>query len=213
MGKEKLKVSKISKPRFEFRSFGQDFNKQAERMARLSVSIPEKLRVRHSQEAYIMSRTNDINNTKIRDGKMDIKAYVQTVDRLEQWNPLMKIEFPISVNFLKSDIFPAFQVEIPDFEKTEYTMDEFLAMVKKHPDLQAVSVVKERFGYMVNGTICEVGNILINGTKVITINSESTELDDIKKTMISIGLDDVENINYLQAIKRVIGWIDKPLAN
>jgi len=73
--------------------------------------------------------------------------------------------------------------------------------------------VKERFGYMVNGTICEVGNILINGTKVITINSESTELDDIKKTMIAIGLDDVENINYLQAIKRVIGWIDKPLAN
>jgi len=213
MGKEKLKVGKISKPRFEFRSFGQDFNKQAERMARLSVPIPEKLRVRHSQEAYIMSRTNDINNTKIRDGKMDIKAHVQTVDRLEQWNPLMKIEFPISVNFLKSDIFPAFQVEIPDFEKTEYTMDEFLAMVKKHPDLQAVSVVKERFGYMVNGTICEVGNILINGTKVITINSESTELEDIKKTMIAIGLDDVENINYLQAIKRVIGWIDKPLAN
>ena len=213
MGKEKLKVGEISKPRFEFRSFGQDFNKQAERMARLSVPIPEKLRVRHSQESYIMSRTNDINNSKIRNGKMDIKTYVQTVDGLEQWNPLTKIEFPISVNFLKSDIFPAFQVEIPDFEKTEYTMDEFLTMVKKHLDLQAVSVVKERFGYMVNDTICEVGNILINGAKVITINSESTELDDIKKTVIDVGLDDVENINYLQAIKRVIGWIDKPLAN
>ena len=213
MEKEKLKVGEISKPRFEFRSFGQDFNKQAERMARLSIPIPEKLRVRHSQESYIMSRTNDINNTKIRDGKMDIKTYVQTVDGLEQWNPLMKIEFPMSVNFLKSDIFPAFQAERPDFEKTEYTMDEFLAMVKKHLDLQAVSVVKERFGYMINDTICEVGNILINGAKVITINSESTELDDIKKTVIDVGLDDVENINYLQAIKRVIGWIDKPLAN
>ena len=66
---------------------------------------------------------------------------------------------------------------------------------------------------MVNDTICEVGNILINGEKVMTINSESTELDDIKKTIIDIGLGGVENINYLQAIKRVIGWIDKPLAN
>jgi len=213
MGKEKLNVGEISKPRFEFRSFGRDFNKQAERMAKLSVPIPEKLRVRHSPEIYIMSRSNNINNTKIRDGKMDIKTYVQTVDGLEQWNPLTKIEFPISVNFLKSDIFPAFQVEIPDFEKTEYTMDEFLTMVKKHLDLQAVSVVKERFGYMVNDTICEVGNILINGAKVMTINSESTELDDIKKTVIDVGLDGVENINYLQTIKRVIGWIDKPLAN
>ena len=177
MGEEKLKVGALTKPRFEFRTFGQDFNKQADRMASLSVPIPEKLRIRHSPETYIMSRTNDINNTKIRDGKMDIKKYVQTVDQLEQWNPLTKTEFPVSVHFLKSDIFPAFQVYIPVFEKTEYTMDEFLILVKGHPDLQAVSVVKERFGYMVNDTICEVGNILINGEKVMTINSESTELD------------------------------------
>ena len=213
MGKKKLNVGEISKPRFEFRSFGQDFNKQAERMARLSISIPEKFLVRHSQETYIMSRTNDINNTKIRDGKIDIKTYVQTVDSLEQWNPLMKVEFPISAHYLKSQIFPAFQIEIPILEKIQYTIDKFMAMVNEHPDLQAVSVVKERFGYMVNDTICEVGNILINGAKVMTINSESTELDDIKKTVIDVGLDGVENINYLQTIKRVIGWIDKPLAN
>ena len=213
MGKKKLNVGEISKPRFEFRSFGQDFNKQAERMARLSISIPEKFLVRHSQETYIMSRTNDINNTKIRDGKIDIKTYVQTVDALEQWNPLMKVEFPISAHYLKREIFPAFQIEIPILEKIQYTIDEFMAMVNKHSDLQAVSVVKERFGYMVNDTICEVGNILINGEKVMTINSESTELDDIKKTVIDVGLDGVENINYLQTIKRVIGWIDKPLVN
>ena len=213
MGEEKLKVGALTKPRFEFRTFGQDFNKQADRMASLSVPIPEKLRIRHSPETYIMSRTNDINNTKIRDGKMDIKKYIQTVDELEQWNPLMKTEFPVSGHLLKSDIFPAFQVEMPVFEKTEYTIDEFLTMVKEHPDLQAVSVVKERFGYMVNDTICEVGNIFIDGTKVMTINSESTELDNIKKTIIDIGLKGVENINYLQTIKRVIGWIDKPLAN
>ena len=213
MGKEKLNVGEISKPRFEFRSFGRDFNKQAERMARLSIPIPEKLWVRHSSETYVMSRSNDINNTKIRAGKMDIKTYVQTVDELEQWNPLTKTDFPVSTHFLKNDILPAFQVEIPEQTKTEYTMDEFMAMVKEHPDLQAVNVVKERFGYMVNDTICEVGNILINGAKVMTINSESTELDDIKKTIIDVGLDGVENINYLQTIKRVIGWIDKPLAN
>ncbi|MDG2398921.1 MAG: hypothetical protein P8M59_06370 [Candidatus Marinimicrobia bacterium] len=213
MAKEKMKVGEISKPRFEFRTFGQDFTNQAERMARLSIPIPEKLWVRHSPETYIMSRTNNINNTKIRDGKMDIKTYVQTVDGLEQWNPLTKTEFPVTVNFLKSDIFPAFQVETPNFENEEYTHDAFLEMVKNHPNLQAVSVIKERYGYMVNDTICEVGYVLVNGAKIMSINSESTELDDIKKTMSDVGLDGVENINYLQAIKRVIGWIDKTLAN
>ncbi len=65
----------------------------------------------------------------------------------------------------------------------------------------------------VSDTICEVGYVLVNGAKIMSINSESTELDDIKKTISDVGLDGVENINYLQAIKRVIGWIDKTLAN
>ena len=56
-------------------------------------------------------------------------------------------------------------------------------------------------------------DVYINGALVKTINSESTEVEDIKKTLADLGLEGVENINYLQAIKRVIGMSDKPLAN
>jgi hypothetical protein len=213
MAKEELKIGEISKPRFEFRSFGQDFSKASARMARLSMPVPEKVWERYSDEIYILSRTNDINNTKIRDGKMDIKTYVQTVDGLEQWNPLMKGEFPMKASVLESEVFPAFQVNMPKLTKDEYTYDEFLEMVYSHPDLAAVKVHKQRFGYMVNNTICEYGEVLINGARVYTINSESTEVEDIKRTVREIGLEGVENINYLQAIKRVIGMINKPLAN
>ncbi len=213
MSKEKMKIGEISKPRFEFRTFGQVFDEQHYRMSRLSVPVPEKVWERHSQEIYILSRTNDINNTKIRDGKMDIKTYVQTVDGLEQWNPLMKGEFPIAAEVLKKEVFPAFQVKMPSLEKETYTYEEFIEMIQAHPDLQAVRVNKERYGYMVNDTICEFGYVQINGAQVVTINSESTEVDDIKKTLKDVGLEGVENINYLQAIKRVIGMINKPLAN
>jgi len=213
MTKEEMKIGEISKPRFEFRTFGQSFDEQTFKMSRLSNPVPEKVWERHSAEIYIMSRTNDVNNTKIRDGKMDIKTYVQTVDGLEQWNPLMKGEFPIAKEVLENEVFPAFQVDMPALEKAEYTLEEFLGMINAHPDLQAVKVNKQRFGYMVNDTICEVGNVLINGAKLVTINSESTEVEDIKKTLGDVGLEGVENINYLQAVKRVIGMIDKPLAN
>lgn len=213
MSKEKMEIGAISKPRFEFRSFGQCFCETHKRMARLSVPVPEKVWERHSDEIYIVSRTNNINNTKIRDGKMDIKTFVQSVDGLEQWNPLMKGEFPLTNDVLRHAVFPAFMVEMPELTKDSYTYDEFMGMVEVHPDLVAVRVHKQRFGYMVNDTICEVGNVLINGAKVVTVNSESTEIDDIKKTIADIGLEGVENINYLQAIKRVIGIINKPLAN
>ena len=208
-----MKIGEQSKPRFEFRSFGNDFDEPAFRMARLSVPVPEKVWERFSDEIYILSRTNDVNNTKIRDGKMDIKTYVQTVDGLEQWNPLMKGEFPIAREVLENEVYPAFQVEMPALTKDTYTLDEFLGMINAHPDLQAVKVSKHRFGYMVNDTICEVAEVLINGAQVVSINSESTELDDIKTTMADLGVEGVENINYLQAIKRVIGMIDLPLAN
>ena len=213
MSKEEMKIGEISKPRFEFRSFGQDFDEAHFRMARLSIPVPEKVWERYSEEIYILSRTNDINNTKIRVGKMDIKTFVQSKDGLEQWNPLMKGEFPMKASVLKEEVFPAFKVEMPNLTKDVYTYEEFMGIIKKHPDLQAVRVNKERYGNMVNNTICEYGLVWINGALVVTINSESTDIEDIKKTIKDVGLEGVENINYLQAIKRVVGMIDKPLAN
>lgn len=189
MSKEELKIGEISKPRFEFRTFGQNFEKEAMRMARLSVPVPEKVWERTSTEIYIVSKTNDINNTKIRDGKMDIKTFVCSVNGLEQWNPLMKGEFPLSAEVLTKEVFPAFMVEFSPLQKEEYSYEEFMDMVEKHPDLQAVRVYKQRFGYMVNNTICETGVVLINGAKLMTINSESTEVDDILKTIKDVGLE------------------------
>ncbi len=102
--------------------------------------VPEKVWERNSDEIYILSRTNDINNTKIRDGKMDIKTYVKTVDGLEQWNPLMKGEFPLSAKVLAEEVFTAFRVEMPALDKPEYTYNEFMKLIEIHPDLQAVRV-------------------------------------------------------------------------
>ena len=212
MSKE-TKMGEASKPRFEFRSFGQNFEAAGKRMARLSMPVPEKFWERHSDEIYIMSRTNDVNNTKIRDGKMDIKTLVQTVDGLEQWNPLMKGEFPMLSEILKNEVFIAFHVSTPDLLKEQYSYDEFMSMITEHADLQAVRVHKQRCGYLVNDVICETGIVFINGAKVETINLESTDVQLIKQTIKEIGLQGVENINYLQAIKRVVGMIDKPLAN
>ena len=213
MANEKLAIGEISKPRFEFRTFGQSFDQEIYRMTRLSEPVPEKVWDRQSEEIYIVSRKNDINNTKIRDGKMDIKTFVQQVDGLEQWNPLMKAEFPISADILKNEVFRAFQVTMPNFNQDKYSLDEFLSMVADENDLLAVRVQKHRFGYMLNGTICEVADVLINGALVTTLNSESTEIEDIKKTMKDVGLDKFENINYLQAIKRITGLINRPLAD
>lgn len=211
--KSALAIGEISKARFEFRTFGQDFAQAAERMARLSMPVPEEVWERRSAEIYILSRTNDVNNTKIRDNKVDIKTLVRAFEGLEQWNPLLKGEFPMSRERLEAEVFPAFRVAMPKVEKDTLAIAEFVDLIRAHPDLQAVRVHKQRFGYMVHNTICEVANVLINGARLVSIASESTEAADVLATIADIGLNGTENINYLQAIKRVVGMLDKPLAN
>lgn len=213
MAKEAMQIGVQSKPRFEFRSFGQDFDRIHHRMSRLSVPVPEKVWERHSDEIYIVSRTNDVNNTKFRDGKMDIKTFVQAVDGLEQWNPLMKGDFPLPANVLRDEVFPAFQVALPELPAGDCNYETFLELIRAHPDLAAVRVHKQRFGYMVHDTICEYAVVLINGARVVTVATESTEVADLHRTIADTGMTGLENINYLQAIKRVIGMIPKPLAN
>lgn len=66
---------------------------------------------------------------------------------------------------------------------------------------------------MVNTTICAHGELLINEARLVTTNSDLTDFDDIKKPLKDVVPDGIENINYLQAIKRVTGRTNKPLAN
>lgn len=200
-------------PRFEFRTFGQHLDKEAKRMARLSVPVPENLWERHSDEVYLVSSHNDSCNAKIRNGKIDIKTLLLKVDGLEQWSPFMLMDFPISVEKLKNDLFRAFQVAF-DFQTTSIeTQEEFIELMQSLRDIQVVTIHKQRFAYQVNGTICETGTIIINGARVETISVESGDIAAVKKTMREIGLEDYENINYVQMIKRVTGWIHQPLAN
>jgi len=91
------------KPRFEFRTFAQNFGMVVEKMRKLS---PVE-KIRESQEVYIMSAGNNENNTKVRDKLMDIKVFVTEKEGLEQWNPLMKGEFPMSTEMIKNDVWPA----------------------------------------------------------------------------------------------------------
>ena len=207
------RIGEPTAPRFEFRSFGQAFDRIHHRMARLSMPVPEDAWERHSDELYIISRANDLHNTKIRDGKMDIKQWVATVDGLEQWNPLMKGTFPLPRAVLRDEVFPAFAVAAPELPPGACPYETFLRLVLEHPDLAAVRVRKQRFGYLVHDTICEFAVVLINGARVVTVATESTDQAALHRAIADTGMTGLENINYLQAIKRVIGMHPAPLAN
>ncbi|MCK5005349.1 MAG: hypothetical protein KAS21_09685 [Candidatus Aminicenantes bacterium] len=195
------------KPRFEFRTFGQGFGIVEQKMRRLS----KVENIRESSEIYIMSTANNENNTKIRDGLMDIKVFVKEEKGLEQWNPRMKGSFPMDKSIISSEVFPAFGISMPELDRDQYTLDQFLQeIIISHKELTAVRVFKRRFAFTINNCIAEIGDVYINGAHLQTVNIESVNIDDILKAKSMISLDEYENVNYLIAIKRVIGMEHLP---
>lgn len=196
------------KPRFEFRTWAKNFGKVEEKMRRLA----KVEQIREGREVYIVSAANNENNTKIRDRLMDIKVFVQEKQGLEQWNPRMKGEFPMSAAVLTEEVFPAFGVDMPNLDKDEIALSEYLdEIIRPHPKLAAVEVFKRRFAFTVNNCIAEIAEIEINRAGMQTVAIESVDIDDILKAKEMLGLDEYENVNYLLAIKRVIGM--EPLPN
>jgi len=106
---------------------------------------------------------------------------------------------------LRQEIFPAFGVAEPPFQRKIYTLQEYLdEIIFPHPQLTAVSVFKHRFAYTVNGCITEIANLLINGAAIQTVAVEHTDVPAILKAKTMLDLQEYENVNYLRAIKRII---------
>jgi hypothetical protein len=168
--------------------------------------------IRESQEVYIVSAANNENNTKIRDIKMDIKELVEISQGLERWNPRMKSEFPMQTDVIRNEVFPAFAVKEPEFRRDAYFLDQYLGeLINPHPELAAVNVFKRRFAFTINGCITEIAQLLINGAAIQTVAVELEDVDAILAAKEMLGLSEYENVNYLLAIKRIIGMEPLPV--
>jgi len=182
-------------------------------MELLSIPVPEDIQVRIFEEIYIISKTVDDTNIKIKSNKLDVKKLIKTQDNLEQWETILKKDFPISNQFLIDEIFPALNIDSPIFNEDNLDKKQFIDIIKQHDNLLAVPVQKQRHAYIINLSICEFAQVIIGNAYLYSVSVESTDIAEVKKTIHDLNLDSFENINYIQAIKRVKDIISKPLAN
>ncbi len=188
-------------PRWEWRTFGNGFGD-----AEARIKGSGEPNTRQSSEVYIISKSSN-DNTKIRNELMDIKT-LKNVDRnkLEQWYPLMKSGFPLPHADLRK-VFDAWAVPMPAIDG-EVTYERFIdGIVGTHELLQAVSVTKVRHGYTIDDAIVELADLTINGEPIRTVCIEHADPDLVWRVVSELGLAEYENVNYVAAIKQVVGWI------
>ena len=188
-------------PRAEFRVFGQNI---LDIVTTSMWKAQAKLfKIRTSSETYIVSRLTNEANVKVRDGLLDIKTKVnETEEGYEVFQPMGKFQFPVNREEINK-IFKNLLVSVTLDQET-YTLEQFIEMVNDHADLAAVDVQKERYGFSVDGMICEYGKVLFNGALLETACVESEDYQGMKKAIKALEIDALENINYLKAAKNVL---------
>ncbi len=192
-------------PRAEFRVFGRDIIRGVEEHMWSAKAVLFKARVM-PEETYILSRAPNDANVKVRDGLLDIKTKVgETPEGFEIFQPRGKFQFPVKKAELEK-ILEALKVEIA-LHEDEYSFETFCEMVRNHPQLALVRVEKMRYGFSVNGVICEYARVWFNGAMVETACCESEDYGAMASAVNALGISSFPNTNYLKAAKQVLGWL------
>lgn len=187
--------------RWEWRTFGKgDFGVGEKTLRALPMDSNKR-----TDEEYILSRNSD-ENIKIRFDLIDVKSLQKVnADGLEQWLPVLKTGFPIAADEL-SALAKILKVELPELERAEYTHDQFIEeLVVPHKDLELVLVKKDRDIYKIDGATAEIAAAEFNGVAWRTMCVEHEDPILIMRVVEKLGMKGVENMNYIQAMKKSVG--------
>ena len=192
-------------PRAEFRVFGQGVIDVVQQKMWDAGATLQKAR-RMPAETYFISRQTDAANVKVRDSLLDIKLKTgETPEGYEIFRPAGKFQFPVKQSDLVA-ILGHLCVTMK-LDKESFAIDEFISMARAHAELSPVTVEKMRYGFTVDGVICEYARVWFNGAMIETACCESEDYADMKKVVESLGIAAMPNTSYLRAAKRIIGMI------
>jgi len=190
-------------PRAEFRVFGTGvIDTVKERLWNGKTVLFQARRM--PVETYFLSANTDEANVKVRDGLLDIKVKVgETPDGYEIFQPRGKFQFPVKREDLET-ILSYLKVSAP-LDQDSYSIDSFIAMARSHPELCPVTVEKMRYGFTIDGIICEYAQVWFNGALLESACAESENYAGMKQVIEGLGISGLPNTNYLKAAKRVVG--------
>ena len=190
-------------PRAEFRVFGQNIIEGVKSRMWNGKTVLFQAR-KMPLETYFLSRLTNEANVKVRDSLLDIKTKTaETADGYEIFQPRGKFQFPVKRGELAT-ILSHLKVDIA-LERETYAIDEFTAMARRHPDLVAVTVEKMRYGFTIDGVICEYAQVYFNGAMLESASVESEDYAAMRGLIEGLGLASLPNVNYLKAAKKVLG--------
>jgi hypothetical protein len=189
-------------PRFEFRVWAETLEHVRNKLQRLATAP----RIETSEETYLISATTDKCNTKIRRGRLSIKALLATEQRLELWKPVLEAEFPLDRSLIAERVFPGLEVEPPDLRRSRYWLDEFVnEVIRAQSQIAMVTILKKRTRFRLDECLAESTLVTIGKVTSETVAVEAIEPNPVLRLIRQLGIASMPNTNYVRLLKQVIG--------
>ena len=194
------------KPRAEFRVFGHGIIDAVTTHMWNGKTVLQHARTMPA-ETYFVSRHTQGVNVKVRDGLLDIKVKTgETAEGYEIFQPRGKFKFPVSKSDLAailSQLKAGMPAELEGLETC--TFEAFLAAAHRNVDLVPVTVEKMRWGFTIDGVICEYAKVYLNGALLESACVESEDYAAMRAVVEGLGLSARPNVSYLKALARLVG--------
>ncbi|GAB1455986.1 MAG: hypothetical protein RBT62_07565 [Spirochaetia bacterium] len=192
-------------PRAEFRVFGHGVIEIVKSKMWNGKTVLFQARKMPAETYFLSSKTSEAN-VKVRDGLLDIKVKTgETPEGYEIFQPRGKFQFPVNRSDLET-ILSHLKVDMK-LDKETYSIESFIEMARAFPGMAAVTVEKMRYGFTIDGIICEYAQVWFNGALVESACVESENYEGMKQIIEGLGLASMPNTNYLRAAKRVVGML------
>ncbi len=183
-------------PRWEWRTFGDDFGAAEATLGGLAVE-----RVEESDDLYLLFRDGDAT-VKVRHGLLDVKGLLAVDDNgLEQWVPVAKHPFPVSRDDVASAL-ARLGVATPPLDRETYTAEELLdEVVPPIEALRAVMTHKRRSHYLVDGARAEICELRTDQGSTRSLVIESEDPARVMAAVRSLGLEGRANVCMVRGLK------------
>jgi exopolyphosphatase/guanosine-5'-triphosphate,3'-diphosphate pyrophosphatase len=188
-------------PRWEWRTFGDDFGTAGQRLAALDPDTTQD-----SDEIYLLSLHGNAS-IKVRDELMDVKRLDRLSEYgLELWTPVMKASFPISAADATA-VLEALSIPAPALVRDQYTLAQLEEeLVAPNPDLRTVAVHKRRRHYVVDECMVELTDMTAERHTTRTLVVESPDSELIRSTLRDLGLEGRANVNVARGLKSLVDF-------
>jgi hypothetical protein len=178
--------------RFEFRVFGNDLARFRDAFAALGPGSEQP----PSRETYIVTRLNVESSVKIRSHRLEVKGLQGRLQVLEQWQPVLKSEFPVSADEIENVVAPALGIDVDLGAAPPFSEEALVGLAAEQPALAVAVVDKNRTLFDLGACEAEFTELRIDADRLQTVAIEAPEARPAEALLRRTGLDAARNESY-----------------